>query len=50
MYDPFHSLLVAQRVAVEHERRLLARLSEEERLWLVRILDALAPSPEPADG
>ena len=36
-------------LAIEHERRLLARLSEEEQRWLVRILDALAPSPEPAD-
>jgi len=37
-------------LAIEHQRRLLARLSEEEQRWLVRILDALAPSPEPAEG
>lgn len=36
-------------LAIEHERRLLARLSREEQRWLVRLLDVLAPSPEPAD-
>lgn len=35
-------------LALEHERRLLERLSPEEQRCLLRILDALAPSPEPA--
>lgn len=37
-------------LALEHERRLLEKLTSEERRWLGRILDALQPSPEPTDG
>jgi DNA-binding MarR family transcriptional regulator len=35
-------------LALEHERRLLQRLNADEQAWLLRILDALAPSPETA--
>ena len=37
-------------LALEHERRLLEKLTPEERCWLGRILDALQPSLKPADG
>lgn len=33
-------------LALEHERRLLARLDANEQRWLMRILDRLQPSPE----
>ena len=33
-------------LAYEHERRVLQRLSSEEREWLMRILDALHPSQD----
>ncbi len=35
-------------LALEHERRLLERLTPEERHWLARILDALRPAPDAA--
>ena len=37
-------------LALEHERRLLEKLTPEERGWLGRVLDALQPSPESEDG
>ena len=36
-------------LALEHERRLLARLDADEQRWLMRILDRLQPSPEAPD-
>ncbi len=32
-------------LALEHERRLLARLDAEEQRWLTRLLDRLGPDP-----